>query len=44
MKEICEISEFEAWDPRFLQSEGVTEEELEGYRLWQEMTGGSSGE
>ena len=38
------LSEFEAWDPRFLQSEGVTEEELEGYRLWQEMTGGSSGE
>jgi hypothetical protein len=32
-------SEFEAWDPQFLQSVGVTEEELEGYRLWQEAVG-----
>lgn len=31
--------EFEAWDPQFLQNEGVTEEELEGYRLWQESVG-----
>ena len=29
---------FEEWQPRFLTVEPVTEEELEGYRLWQEQT------
>jgi hypothetical protein len=38
------LSEFRAWDPEFLTSEPVTEEELEGYRFWQEQVGGSSGD
>lgn len=31
---------FEAWKPRFVQREGVTEEELDGYRVWLEEGGG----
>jgi hypothetical protein len=38
------VSDFTAWDPRFLLSEKVTEEELEGYRFWQEEAGGSLGD
>ena len=38
------LSEFDAWGPRFLTNEPVTEEELEGYRFWQEQVGASSGD
>ncbi|MEM1084214.1 MAG: hypothetical protein AAGI48_08830 [Verrucomicrobiota bacterium] len=33
--------EFENWNPALLQIEKVSEEELEGYRMWQDANGGT---
>jgi len=35
--------EFRAWNPRLIQADTVSEEELEGYRAWQEANGGVFG-
>jgi hypothetical protein len=34
---------FAAWAPLRIQRESVTDEELEGYRMWQESKGGTWG-
>ncbi|MFC7517866.1 hypothetical protein ACFQUU_22925 [Herbaspirillum sp. GCM10030257] len=34
---------FSAWEPVFLEASALTEEELEGYRYWQEEQGGYFG-
>lgn len=37
-------SAFNAWLPQFLSASSLDEEELEGYRYWQEAEGGYFGE
>ena len=36
-------SAFLAWEPTFLTAQGLDEDELEGYRYWQEAQGGYFG-
>jgi hypothetical protein len=36
-------STFAAWTPIRIQRESVTQEELEGYRMWEESNGGTWG-
>ena len=33
---------FNSWEPVFLSAQSVSEEELEGYKLWKQANGGAS--